>query len=220
MGHRTWLFLLLCLPIPAQALTVSPHSLRIEDSKAGNVLLGADQARIERGELYKTVLLLWGNLDIYGEVEEVVVLKGHVKFHSGAKLGKSLVVMGGSFEAESGADVPAQNVVGEVPGPLWRLLVSAGNVWRENVDWATKTLGAFLSSLVFWLLGWAFFTALPSLQAATEGALGRFWGKNLAAGVFGAVAACIVPVLLVISIVGLFLLPIYILLLLFSAFFS
>lgn len=218
MCSRAWLLLLLlCLPVPARALTVSPHSLRVEDSKAGNVLLGADQARIERGELYKTVVLVWGNLDISGEVEEVVVLSGHVKFHAGAKLTKSLVVMGGSFEAESGADVASQNVVAEAPGPLWRMLLSAGKVWRENVDWAAKALGALASCLVLWVLGWAMFSALPSLQAVTEGALAPSWARNLAAAVFGAIAACVLPVLLLISVVGVALLPLYAVLLLFAA---
>src|SRR3954464_9759744 len=121
MGIRA-LLVTLFLPLSAQALVVSPHSLKIEDSREGNVLLCADEARLERGELFKNILVLCGNLDVFGEVEQVMVLKGHVKFHAGSKLTKTLVVMGGDFEAESGADVTADKVVAQVPGPAWRFL--------------------------------------------------------------------------------------------------
>src|SRR5687767_6603340 len=101
---------------PASALTVSENSLRLEDSKEGNVLLGADHAVLEKGEIYHTIVFVWGNLEVYGNVDEVVVLSGHVVFREGSKLGKSLVVMGGSFESEPGAEVNSENVVAKVPG--------------------------------------------------------------------------------------------------------
>lgn len=194
---------------PAHALTASAHSLRIEDSREGNVILGADQAVIERGELYKTVLLLWGHLEISGEVDEVVVLSGHVVFHDGAKLKKTLVVMGGSFDAEPGAQVAAESVVAQVPGPMWRLLRSAGNLWRENVDWVAKAAAAFVTCFLLWLTGWPLFALFPHLRAVTEGQLTAQWPKNLVLGFFGAVAACVVGVLLVISIIGIVLIPFY-----------
>src|SRR5476651_2033173 len=107
---RKVLFLLLCLaPVGADALTTSDQAFRLEDSKEGNVVLGAEHAALEHGEFRKTILLLWGNLDIFGEVDEVVVLSGHVVFHDGSKLNKSLTVMGGSFESQPGAQVAAEN---------------------------------------------------------------------------------------------------------------
>jgi hypothetical protein len=211
-----WLLLFFLLSSTANALTVSPRSLRIEDSREGNVLLGAEEARVEKGELFKTILLLWGNLDISGEVDKVIVLKGHVTFHAGSKLTSSLVVMGGSFDAESGADVAADKVTMELPGPAWRFLQFAGNLWRENVDWVSKACASIVTCLILWLIGWPLFAFFPRLQAATEGALIPNWPKNLAVGLLGSIGSCVVFVLLIISIIGIVLVPIYFLLLLFA----
>jgi hypothetical protein len=187
----------------------SEHSFRIEDSKEGNVLLGADEARIEKGEIYHTVVLLWGKLDIYGEVDEVVVLSGHVTFHDSSKLNKSLVVMGGTFESQPGAKVAAENVVAKLPGPFWRMLRSAGNVWRENIDWVAKLLAGLVTCLFFWLSGWALFHGFPGLQKNTEGTLAKDWAKNLVVGLLGSMGACMVFVMLLISIIGIVIIPLY-----------
>src|SRR5690606_1042520 len=110
------------------------------------------------------------------------------------------VVMGGSFESLPGAQVTAESVVMKVPGPAWRILRSAGNLWREHRDWVARLLAGLLFSLLTWLSAWGLFHAFPGLQGRTEGRLGREWGMNLFAGVFGAIVACALSVLLVISI--------------------
>ncbi|MGZ3669712.1 MAG: hypothetical protein ACXWR4_07410, partial [Bdellovibrionota bacterium] len=214
---RFALILTLLLSPSAHALTTSPHAFRIEDTKAGNVVLGAEQAALEHGESRKTILLLWGNLDIFGEVDEVVVLSGHVIFHDGSKLNKSLTVMGGSFESQPGSQVAAENVIAKVPGPAWRLLLSMGNAWRDNFDWVAKLCAGIVSSLVLWLLGWALFSGFPGLQKVTTGALAPNWAKNLVLGVLGSVGSCAVFVMLLISIIGIVLIPFYLLLLFFAS---
>ncbi len=205
------ILLKLILPDPASAITVSPHALRIEDSKEGNILLGAEKAVLEKGEYYHTVVLLWGNLDIFGEVDQVVVLAGHVVFHEGSKLTKSLTVMGGSFESQPGAQVAAENVIAEVPGPAWRMLISAGNLWRDHFDWAAKLFAGFVTCVFLWLSGWMLFYGFPGLQQITEGRLTKDWAKNFTVGFLGSIAACMIPVTLLLSIIGIPLIPFYLL---------
>ena len=205
--------LLSLLPTRAHALTTSPQALRIEDSKEGNVVLGAEQASLEHGEFRKTILLLWGRLDIFGEVDEVVVLSGHVIFHDGSKLNKSLTVMGGSFESEPGSQVAAENVIAKVPGPAWRLALTLGKAWRDNFGWVAKLSAGIVSGLLIWLSGWALFWGFPGLQTVTEGALAPNWAKNLLLGILGSAAACAICVMLVVSIVGIVILPFYLLVL-------
>jgi hypothetical protein len=219
---RMYLALMLAalLPLSAAALTTSENALRIEDSSEGNVLLGAEKAVLDRGEIFKTIVLLWGDLEVFGEVDEVVVLSGHVTFHAGSKLNKSLVVMGGSFDSEPGAQVAAENVVAKVPGPAWRILRSAGNLWRDHIGWVSKFLAALLMSVLAWLLAWPMFRGFPGLQANTAGRLGRDWAKNLAAGALGSFLAMIILPLLVISVVGILLIPFYLLSLLVCAYIS
>lgn len=200
----------------ASALQVSPGALRIEDKKSGNLLLGAENSALEAGESFHTVLLLWGNLDVYGTADEVVVLSGHVTFHEGSKLNKSLTVMGGSYEAVPGSSVANENIIFRSPGPLWGLLKSAVAVWRENFSWVLAILASAFSVLFFWLFGFILFSAFPPLRGIL-GKLERDWAKNLFVGVFG---ACLVPaffVLMVISLLGILLTPLLFLSLLLSA---
>jgi hypothetical protein len=206
-------FLLLLAPC-AHALTTSPNAFRLEDSRQGNLLLGADSAKIEAGEVYGTVVLLWGNLDIYGQADEVLVLSGKVTFHPGARLNKSLIVMGGSFESKAGSKVAPEDVIYRAPGPLWRLLQSAGNIWRDNINWVMKAVAAVIFCLLLWGLGLLLFFLAPALQDVTEKRLLRDWPQNLIVGWFGTLFVPVFLVLLVISVFGIVLVPFYLLLLL------
>ena len=177
------------------------------------MLLGAEQAKIEAGEVFNSVVLVWGNLDVFGQVEEVVVLSGKVTFHPGSKLTKSLVVMGGSFESMPGANVAQESVVLRAPGPLWRVLRSAGNLWQEHIGWVARLTGAVVTCLVLWLMGLLLFRLVPALGGITAGRLAREWGKNLLAGLLGSILVPVLFALLVISILGIAVLPVYLLLL-------
>ncbi|MGE3260513.1 MAG: hypothetical protein AB7K68_01930 [Bacteriovoracia bacterium] len=207
---------LLFFSASAQALTVSPSALRLEDKKAGNVLLGAEDAVIEAGEVYRTVLLLWGHLDIYGNADEVLVLSGHVVFHEGSKLNKSLVVMGGSYETLPGATIKNENVIFHAPGPLWRLLQSGATLWRDNFNGIALAAGMAVYCFLLWLFAYVLFRAFPKLRKATAGRLWAEWPQNLLVGALGALAVPMLFTLLLISIFGIVLLPLYFLLLFFA----
>lgn len=205
------------LPITASALTTSENALRLEDTKEGNLLLGAENAVLEKGEIYKTIVLLWGHLEVHGDVDEIMVLSGHVEFFDGSHLHKSLVVMGGSFESHPGAQVAAESVVSKVPGPAWRMLRTVGNLWRDHFSWIAKMAAGLVTALLCWLSAWALFHGMPALQTNTEGRLLKDWGKNLTLGFLGSVGACAVLVMLVISIIGILLVPFYLLALMLAA---
>ncbi len=208
------LFFCLLFPFSADAFTTSPNAFRIIDSKEGNLLLGAEEAVIEPGEVYGTVVLLWGNLTVHGQVEEVVVVSGKVVFEPTAKLTKTLVVVGGSFESKPGSQVAPESVVYQAPGPFWRIIRSTALFWRDNIHWIAKVFAAALLWLVLWGFGLFLFGFFPSLQGLTAGRLMREWPKNLFVGLFGSLVVPVFFVLLVISILGIFLLPIYFLFLL------
>lgn len=219
-GLRVFLFLFFVsgwISPPAFALNTSPHALRLEDSSRGNLLLGAEEATIATGEIFQTVVLLWGNLAVHGQVDRVLVLSGKVTFHPGAKLGDSLVVMGGGFESLPGADIPESKVSLRAPGPLWKVLRAAGHAWRENIGWLAMLTAAFFTCVGLWMAGAALFTFFPALRRAAADPLGAEWGRNLFIGLLGSVLTPVVMVLLVISVVGILALPIYLALLAFAA---
>lgn len=174
-------------------------------------MIGADRAVIDAGERFRTVLVVWGNLDVHGETEEIVLLSGRVTFHPGARVSKSLVVVGGNFEAKPGADVAGERVVFQAPGPIWSLLRTAGSLWREYYEGVVRWLMAASFCLVTWLLGLLCFGMFPALQRNTADRLGLEWGKNLAAGLLAALLVPALFVLLVLSVVGIFALPLFVL---------
>jgi hypothetical protein len=195
----------------AQALKTSASALRLEDRKSGNLLLGAQAAVIEPGEVYHTVLLAWGRLDVFGTADEVLVLSGHVVFHPGAKLGKSLVVMGGSYETLPGSAVTNENVVFRAPGPWWRAFQAAVNLWRENFRGVVFFAASFFFLIFFWACTYLLFRAFPGLRQALVLPFWRDWPKNLLAGGIGALVVPVLLSLLIISIFGIVLLPFYLL---------
>jgi hypothetical protein len=204
----------------AHALSVSPHSLKIEDTQKGVAVIYSDAAKLERGELYSLIVVLGGHLDFYGESDQVIVLNGKVDFHAGSKLNKSLVVMGGEFTSESGSDLTAEKVVVQVPGPLWKLARWAGYLWRDNVDWIARACAGLVTCFLLWLLGWPLFYFFPALQAATEGSLARQWAKNLVVALIASIGSIVTGFVLLVSIIGWIVLPFYFLLLGFAAFAS
>jgi hypothetical protein len=208
------LFLLLILPLYSHAVTTSPQAFRLEYGKSGNLLLGAEHAELEHAEHVKGITLLWGNLEVFGEVDDVVVLSGRVVFHDGSKLHHSLTVMGGSFDSEPGSDVASEKVTARAPGPWWNMLLSLGSTWRDNIGWVAKLCASLVSAVVLWLLGWGLFSIAPRLADLTAGVMIREWPKNLLLGVLGSFGACVAPVMLLISVIGILLLPFYVIFLL------
>ena len=193
----------------ASALQLSPGAFHLNDRREGNLLLGAESAQIEAGESYGTVLLLWGHLEVYGTVDEVLVLAGKVSFREGSKLNKNLVVMGGSYEASPGAGITNESITARAPGPIWRMVRSGATLWRDNFSWILALAASVFSCALLWVAGYILFLIFPGLRATLVGRLGTEWVKNL---VVGMICACVAPafgVLLVISIFGVFLLPLY-----------
>jgi len=207
-----WLGLLFAAP-SAHALTSSAAAFRWENAAEGNVWLGDEEAVIEPGEVYGTVVLLWGNLTVRGQVKEVVVLSGTVVFAPGAKLEKNLSVMGGSFEVQPGAFVAPEKINFRSPGPLWRVVQSSARVFTENVSgflWV-GLIGFWI--LICWGGGLFLFLIFPALRNVTVGRLQSQWPQNLAVALLAIFAAPAFAGLLFISILGIVLIPFYLLLL-------
>lgn len=198
----------------ARALALSPNSLRIEDRENGTLVVGSERAELQAGDGYHTVLFVWGRLDVFGETDELVMLSGKVVFHPGSRVKKSLVVVGGEFEAKPGADVAGEKVVFKAASPFWSLLRTAGTLWREYYAGIVRWVGAIFLCVATWLFGMLAFAMFPGLQKITADKLGKEWGKNLFAGLLASVFVPAVLALLVISVIGIVAIPFYFLFLL------
>ena len=211
-------FFLACLvfvsfPDSAQALKSAESSFRIEDKKNGALILGSDEASVEAGETYKSIVVLWGNLQVYGKVDELVLLSGHVTFHAGSEVTQSLVILGGGFETQNGAKVASEQVIFRAPSLFWRTVRTLAFGVRDHVSSFVKLLGMIIGYCLLWIFAFLLVLVFPKLE--TEVAVKTFAlaPNNFFFGSIGAVLSPVLMVLLVVSILGILILPLYFLLL-------
>lgn len=195
----------------AFAVSTSDGAFRLEDSTRGSIVLGAQRAFLHEGEMWKSVVVLWGNMEVSGQVDSMVILSGKVHFNKTAKISKSLVVMGGEFDSDNGAQLSAEQISFRSPGPLWSALKSTVDIWREHYEGITKWIMAVSFCVVMWLFGLLLFLAFPKLQDLLVKKLLSEWAKNLAIGIIGSFFAPSVFIMLVISLIGWPLIPFYLL---------
>lgn len=190
----------------AQTIQRGSSTFKVYSGDGSSLVLGGDRYSIEFQEHLKKVVWLWGDLELRGTVDELFVLSGHVKLMPGSNVTKSMTVVLGTFEIYDGAGIDQKNI-------SWR---------QQTLSWQTalflfKTFGqwgfaasikmALLSfwTLFLWLLGVFIFRAMPSLRARTE--LRMVNWKNLPWAVLGFSFLIGATILLVISLVGIVILP-------------
>jgi hypothetical protein len=204
--------LLVCLGLVFSSSALAAGGIRWQNTES--LLIGGEGAEIAPAEKQKSVVLVWGSLDVYGEVEDLKVISGTAVFHPGSKLTNSLVILGGSFESKGGQLIPPDKVEYRDLGFWWRMALKTVGL----ADHALSRYFFWIASAVFLLGAWGFglllFFFVPSLVGLLTGKLLQEGGKNFAAGILGTFLVPVLVGLFIFSLVGILLLPI-----LFFAFF-
>ena len=174
------------------------------------VTFGRD-VTVESDEIvHNDLVILFGDLEIYGEVVgNIVVVMGDVYVHDGAVVTGDVLVVGGEVEREEGA-----RIVGEVTRTSSRLGHLFTDDWRaRDLSWLHRERygagGAVLKLVEFLVLALAGSLLLaPRLPRLTAG-LRRKPGKSILLGVLSLLAALllVVPaalllILLLLTVVG------------------
>lgn len=172
----------------------------------------ADDARIEAGEKLDRVVLLGGELDFRGECEELVVIGGRAWLRKGSRVNGQLVLLGGNLQQEEGAFLPADKVVFQAPKDFSRFWRWAGPGARW-LDLGWSGLLSFLFDIAWtFFLGLFLHLAAPRFSRELADRVKTAPAKNLGMGVLAAVGFVPGLVVLAISIVGILLIPFYLLL--------
>ena len=201
----------------AFALTTSSSALRIENQ--GTLVLGAERASVEPEDHFHSVVFVYGTLDFYGEADDVVVLSGKVFFHKGSKVSK-LVILSGEYSSEVGSNLNNSNIVFQAPSFWWRILTSLGGVWASLAKGAVFWIFIVFSTLMTWLSGLMAFAMFPKWRERIETKLVRNWARNSFAAILSLLLLPGIIIGLIITLVGIFLLPVLVLILLTLASFS
>ncbi len=204
------LALLLLLPLAAMAVEPGPEKalalLSTANISAGpnNIILSGQDAHVPADTQVENVVVFWADARISGRVSgEVVSIGGSIYLDSTAVVDGTAVAVGGTVELSPGAQVYGEQVsVGlSALGGLWPRIGSLKlNRWRNSFAFSRLLTIVFLGCIIFWLF-----------PQPVERIAGTVNGNPAKASLFGLLAyLALIPltILLVITILGIPLVPI------------
>lgn len=221
---RRWFYLLVTIallvgswqPLLAQADTESSGRLRLFSrtqgsgkEKAEDTFILWSNSTVQPEERFETVVVLHGKSEFYGKAKELVVLGGEVTLHDGAEISERLVVLGGKLHKRDGARISEQ-VLFELPQNFPRWLASLGPFVSFFSSGGAQLLGIIVRAVMICLFGALLYLIAPELmKQAEEKAVqaplpSLFWSVLAALAFLPGIAA------LVISLIGIFLIPLYV----------
>lgn len=208
------LILLLLLPKAAMAAEPWPEALALLSATnisigPNNVILTGQDAHVPANTQVENVVVFGANARIGGRVfGEVVCIGGSVYLESTAVVDGTAVAIGGTVELSPGAQVYGEQVsvgLGSL-GQLWPRIVPFGSYsfgvgcWRHGFAFARLLMVVFLGFIVFWLF-----------QQPVERIAGSINLNPAKATLFGLLSyLALIPltILLIITILGIPLVPI------------
>lgn len=185
----------------------SPSFAGVRWQTTDRLFVGGEGAEIAKEEKFSQVVLLWGSLDVFGEVENITQVSGSLRFHPGSRLTKSLVVMGGDFENKGGQIIPPNQVEFRTPTFWWNFFLRALGLADFALTAYFFWVLGFLLILCFWGFGLFLFFLFPALLKAVGQNLFREFVANYLGGILGFFASPILIALFLISVVGILFLP-------------
>jgi hypothetical protein len=171
----------------------------------GNVRLGA-------GSSARQVTAVLGSVELEPGAtvdREVVAVGGNVHVASGANVGRDAVSIGGDISIDQGGVVDGQEVSVSVPGVASLVgLAAPASEHAKHISTGFKIGQALAKYVVFFLLGLLLLAVAPARLDRVTASLSRSPVKDLLVGVLGTVAMPVLTVLLVVTIVGILLVPV------------
>ena len=171
----------------------------------GNVRLGAGSSARQVTAVLGSVVLEPG-----ASVErEVVAVGGDVHVSQGARVGNDAVSVGGEVVIDPGGTVDGQEVSVSVPGIGGLLgLASSSSPASKSISPLLKVGQALAKYVVFFLLGLLLLAVAPARLDRVTASLSRSPVRDVLVGLLGTVAMPVLTVLLVVTIVGILLVPV------------
>lgn len=214
------------LACPAHSAPDSSGKLRIYSrtdkngdvtKKKDTVVLWSD-AVVESHEELDSVVVAWGKVHFHGRAKDLVVVGGEVILHDDARVDGSLVVLGGKLHKSEGAKVTEQ-VLFELPGHMPKWIAFLGPVFSFAYSEGAALLYVVVRAVFVCLFGALLYVIAPDLMREAETMAERKPLKSLFWTLMGAFLFIPGIVVLAISIVGIFFIPLFIMFYAFVYFF-
>ena len=180
----------------------------------GSVRMGA-------GSSARQVTAVLGSVDLEAGAtveREVVAVGGNVHVASGAHVGADVVSVGGEVSIEQGGVVEGQEVSVSVPGIAGLVgLAAPGPSTSKGMSFGWRITQAIAKFVVFFLLALLLRAVAPVRLDRVTASLTRAPLRDVLVGVLGTIAMPVLTVLLVVTIVGILLVPVQLIAILVAA---
>ncbi len=181
---------------------------RVENNSKSSLVV-ATSSVVSPKENYKSIVVLSGDLDFAGTADEIVLLSGNIRLRTGSRVNKSLVVLSGNLQRENGAFVEGDQIQFRAPD-----FIPPSLLWlAPYIGFASTGVALFISTIFWifmhWISGVFAYWSLPKYMAAIEESMRKEKARNFLASILAILFTIPSILLLVISLVGIALLPLY-----------
>ncbi|MDB5038339.1 MAG: hypothetical protein JWQ35_1867 [Bacteriovoracaceae bacterium] len=208
-------------------------AVQSENTEPNSLVITKDMTIPSRSE-YENIVVMSGNVDLFGKVEKLVVMGGLVRIHDGAEIKNQMMVLGGSVEQLEGAKIPEAPKT-KTPSSFlgrWKTWTDSWiSSWKhrfespdddENAEnksdkWPKIFLFPFLLAvplsvlIILFGLGMLFLALAPKISATADEILERDPFVSLAWGAISYLFFTPLIAILTLSIIGIPLVPIVVL---------
>lgn len=160
-------------------------------------------------ERVETLVVFHGRTDFYGRAKDLVVLGGDVTLHPGSQISERLVVLGGNLHKKDGAKISEQ-VLFELPQTFPRWLATFGPFVSIFASGGAQFFGIVVRAVLVCLFGALAYVIAPELMRQAEARAVQMPLQSVLWSMLAAIGFLPGAVALVISIVGIVLIPLYI----------
>ena len=178
-----------------------------KEQKKDTVVLWSDST-INQDEELDSVVVAWGRVKFSGRAKDLVVLGGEVILEEGARVDGSLVVLGGKLIKKEGAKV-AEQVQFELPSSMPKWILALGPFFAFIYSDGAQLLFTIVRAVIVCLLGALLYVIMPKVLHEAE----LYATKNPLKSAVWSLAGMLlfVPgiVMLAISIIGIFFIPLF-----------
>ncbi len=189
-----------------------------------------DDFTIPAEKSYKSIVVIRGNIELEGKTENLVVVDGHVHLVSGAEITNKIVLVHGQISREEGSKVPEsvdtwnesswwhrwENRFGSLGNAVEKFFTSA---WLWNlVAVPVVGVGILIAAAIIVLLGSIIFFIAPRFSHRADRVLRTSPFISVLWGLAGFLSIIPIAVIMVISIVGILVIPFYFLFVILVAF--
>lgn len=222
-------FYSIALPAWAENPDDRPKASDLEitiDQEESHTLVISKDVTIPADKSYKSVVVVDGKVEFFGRAENLIIVNGGVKLHSGSKVTGQLVVLNGKVEQMEGAESPSAQIkiLGHLGG--WKdKIKSRLDEWTPSFD-SVENFFSGLARFLFLPLALAvplavfviltiiamiFLTVAPQMSRLADDTFLRSPVLSFVWGVVGFLAVTPIVVLMLISIVGIPVIPLFVL---------